>query len=83
MPSSAGRPVDVNLGSFTYTLDTWPTSVRRISFTVNLAAPANIAPSHRLVLVLGVKSASDNELSFVYDHPLHPSFLELATPTPL
>jgi prepilin-type N-terminal cleavage/methylation domain-containing protein len=78
-----GQPVDVSLGSFTYTLGTWPTTVRRISFTVNLAEPANIAPGHRLVLVLGVKGTSDNDLSFVYDHPLYPSFLELATPTPL
>jgi hypothetical protein len=79
----AGQPVDVNLGSFTYTLDAWPTTVRRISFTVNLAAPASIAPGHRLVLVLGVQGTSDNDLSFVFDHPLYPSFLELATPTPL
>ena len=79
----AGRPVDVNLGSFIYTLDTWPATIRRISFTLNLGAPANIAPSHRLVLVLGVKGASDSDLAFVYDHPLHPSFLEVATPTPL
>jgi prepilin-type N-terminal cleavage/methylation domain-containing protein len=78
-----GQPTDVSLGSFTYTLNTWPTTVRRISFTVNLAAPANIAPGHRLVLVLGVKGTSDNDLSFVFDHPLYPSFLELATPTPL
>ncbi len=78
-----GRPVDVSLGSFTYTLDTWPTTIRRISFTVNLGAPASVAPGHRLLLVLGVKGASENDLSFVYDHPLYPSFLELATPTPL
>ena len=78
-----GVPVDVTIGSFTYTLDTWPTTIRRISFTLNLGAPANIAPGHRLVLLLGVKETSDNDLSFVYDHPLYPSFLELATPTPL
>jgi prepilin-type N-terminal cleavage/methylation domain-containing protein len=77
-----GQPVDVNLGSFTYTLAAWPTTVRRISFTVDVGS-ANIAPGHRLVLVLGVKGTSDNDLSFVFDHPLHPSFLELATPTPL
>jgi prepilin-type N-terminal cleavage/methylation domain-containing protein len=78
-----GRPVDVSLGSFTYTLDTWPTTIRRISFTVNLGAPASVTPGHRLLLVLGVKGASENDLSFVYDHPLYPSFLEVATPTPL
>jgi prepilin-type N-terminal cleavage/methylation domain-containing protein len=78
-----GQPVDISLGSFTYSLAAWPTTIRRISFTVNLAAAANIAAGHRLVLVLGVKGTSDNDLSFVYDHPLYPSFLELATPTPL
>ena len=80
---SGGAPVDVNLGSFTYTLDTWPTTLRRISFTTNLAAPANIAAGHRLVLVLGLRATSDNDVHFAYDHPLYPSFLEVATPTPL
>jgi prepilin-type N-terminal cleavage/methylation domain-containing protein len=79
----AGRPVDVSLGSFNYTLNTWPTTLRRISFTVNLAESASIVPGRRLVLVVGVKGTSDSDLSFVYDHPLYPSFLELATPTPL
>jgi prepilin-type N-terminal cleavage/methylation domain-containing protein len=77
-----GVPVDVNLGSFTYTLGSWPTSVRRISFTLNVS-PASIPAGHRLILTLGVKSASDNDLYFVYDHPFYPSFLEVATPTPL
>ena len=79
---SGGVPVDVNLGSFTYSLGSWPTTVRRISFTLNVP-PANIAAGHRLVLVLGVKGSSDNDLYFVYDHPSYPSFLEVATPTPL
>lgn len=79
---SGGVPVDVNLGSFTYSLSSWPTTVRRISFTLNLPA-ADIAAGHRLVLVLGVKASSANDLYFVYDHPRYPSFMEVATPTPL
>ncbi len=79
---SGGVPVDVNLGSFTYTLGAWPTTVRRISFTMNVA-PAGIAAGHRLVLTLGVKGSSENDLYFVYDHPFYPSFVEVATPTPL
>jgi len=79
---SGGVPVDVNLGSFVYTLDSWPTSVRRISFTLNVS-PASIAAGHRLVLTLGVRATSDNDLYFVYDHPFYPSFVEVATPTPL
>ena len=53
--------------------------MRRISFTMNLPA-VSIAAGHRLVLVLGVKGSSDNDLYFVYDHPSYPSFLEVATP---
>ena len=79
---SGGVPADVNLGAFTYTLDTWPTTVRRISFTLNVPQ-ASLAAGHRLVLLLGVKKTSDSDLYFIYDHPLYPSFLELATPTPL
>ena len=56
--------------------------MRRISFTLNVPQ-ASIAAGHRLVLLLGVKKTSDSDLYFVYDHPLYPSFLELATPTPL
>ena len=80
---SNGVPIDVSLGSFVYSIDSWPTTVRRISFTFNLGTAATLPAHHRLGLVLGVRGTSDNDLYFLYDHPSYPSFLEVATPTPL
>jgi prepilin-type N-terminal cleavage/methylation domain-containing protein len=80
---TAGVPTDTNLGSYTYSLATWPTTPRRISFTFSLASSVNIPANHRLVLILGVKGTSDNDLYFVYDHPTYASFLQIATSTPL
>jgi prepilin-type N-terminal cleavage/methylation domain-containing protein len=80
---ASGVPTDTNLGSFTYTLSSWPTTVRRISFTFSLPSSVDIPANHRLMLVLGVKGTSDNDLYFVYDHPLYSSYLQLATSTPL
>jgi hypothetical protein len=79
---SAGVPTDTNLGSFTYSLTPWPTTLRRISFTFTLASAPDIPAGHRLVLVLGVKGSSDNDIYFVYDHPSYASFLQVATDTP-
>jgi prepilin-type N-terminal cleavage/methylation domain-containing protein len=75
-------PVDTALGSFSYTLNPWPTTPRRISFSFTIS-PTEIPAGDRLVLVLGVKDSSSNDLYFVYDHPSYPSFLEVATTTPL
>lgn len=80
---SAGVPTDTNLGSYTYSLASWPTTLRRISFTFSLASSVDIPTNHRLALILGVKGTSDNDLYFVYDHPSYASFLQLATSTPL
>jgi prepilin-type N-terminal cleavage/methylation domain-containing protein len=83
LTSGTGVPTDTTLGSTTHTLSTWPTTVRRIHFTFSLSGSANVAVDHRLVLVLGVKGSSDNDLYFLYDHPSYSSFLQVATPTPL
>jgi hypothetical protein len=78
----SGYPVDKVLGSTTYTLNSWPTSVRRINFTFALTDDTDVVAGHRLVLVLAVMAASDNDLNIVYDHPSYPSFVEIATDTP-
>jgi prepilin-type N-terminal cleavage/methylation domain-containing protein len=80
---TSGVPADTSLGSYTYTLATWPTTLRRISFTFKLPTPVDILTDHRLVLVLGVTGNSANDLYFVYDHPSYATFLQVATPTPL
>jgi prepilin-type N-terminal cleavage/methylation domain-containing protein len=77
-----GIPTDTVLGSSTYDLAAWPTDTRRITFSFNITA-ATIPEDHRLVLALNVRSESANDLVFLYDHPLYPSFLEVATTTPL
>jgi prepilin-type N-terminal cleavage/methylation domain-containing protein len=79
---SAGVPTDTALGSTTYDLAAWPTDIRRVSFSFDIA-PATIAANHRLVLALHVRSESANDLVFLYDHPSYPSFFEVATTTPL
>ena len=79
---SGGVPTDTVLGSGTYDLASWPTDLRRISFSFNVST-TTIAANHRLVLAINVRSESANDLVFVYDHPLYASFLEVATTTPL
>jgi prepilin-type N-terminal cleavage/methylation domain-containing protein len=81
--TTGGIPTETTLGSYTYSLSTWPTTLRRISFTFKLTNPPDLLTNHRLVLVLGVKSSSANDLYFVYDHPSYASFLQVATSTPL
>jgi prepilin-type N-terminal cleavage/methylation domain-containing protein len=79
---SGGVPTDTSLGSFTYSLASWPTTLRRLSFTFNVPSAPDVPAGHRLVLVLGVKGSSDNDIYFVYDHPSYASFLQVATDTP-
>jgi prepilin-type N-terminal cleavage/methylation domain-containing protein len=79
--SGGGVPTDTVLGGATFGLASWPTTITRLSFTFDVTA-TDISSGHRLVLVLGVRSESDNDLVFRYDHPLYPSFLEVATDTP-
>ena len=74
---------DRALGSFAYDLASWPTSPRRLTFTFGLSQAEDVAAAHRLVLVLQARGESDNDLVLLYDHPLYPSLLEVATSTPL
>src|SRR3989442_5186321 len=74
---------DRALGSFVYDLSSWPTSPRRLTFTFDLSQAHDVAAGHRLVLVLQARGESDNDLVLLYDHPLYPSLLEVATSTPL
>jgi prepilin-type N-terminal cleavage/methylation domain-containing protein len=71
------------LGSFVHDLSEWPTSPRRLTFTFHLSQAEDVAVGHRLVLVLQARGESDNDLVLIYDHPLHPSLLEVSTSTPL
>jgi prepilin-type N-terminal cleavage/methylation domain-containing protein len=75
-------PIDRVIGSTTYTLNNWPTTTKRITFSFALPDDTDVVAGHRLVLVLAVKSDSTSDLNFVYDHPLYPSMLEVATDTP-
>jgi hypothetical protein len=75
-------PIDRVIGSTTYTLNNWPTTVRRLNFTFDLPDDSEIVAGHRIVLVLAVQSTSTADLNFLYDHPLYPSMLEVATDTP-
>ena len=75
-------PIDRVIGSTTYTLNNWPTTTRRNNFTFALPDDTDVLAGHRLVLVLAVKSDSTSDLNFLYDHPLYPSLLEVATDTP-
>jgi len=78
---SSGVPTDTTIGSTTFDLASWPTTPTRLSFTFSVTS-RDVAVGHRLVLVLGVRSESANDLVFLYDHPLYPSFFEVATTTP-
>jgi prepilin-type N-terminal cleavage/methylation domain-containing protein len=75
-------PVDTVIGSTGYDLASWPTDLRRLTFSFKVTN-TDIASGHRLVLALNVRSESANDLVFRYDHPLYPSMLQLATSTPL
>jgi hypothetical protein len=57
--------------------------VRRVTFTFHLPESEDVAAGHRLLLALHAHGASSHDLVFVYDHPLYPSLLEVATTTPL
>ena len=81
--TTAGVPMDTVLGSATYDLPSWPTTVRHLNFTFDLPAAATVPAGHRLVLVLSARGESSNDLVLLYDHPLYPSFLQTATTTPL
>jgi hypothetical protein len=75
-------PIDRVLGSTTYTLNNWPTTTKRVTFTFSIPDDTDILAGHRLVLALSVMSDSASDLNFVYDHPTYPSLVEIATDTP-
>jgi hypothetical protein len=77
-----GYPIDRVLGSTTYTLNNWPTTPKRVTFTFPIPDDADVLAGHRLVLVLAVKSDSTSDLRFVYDHAQYPSMVEIASDTP-
>jgi prepilin-type N-terminal cleavage/methylation domain-containing protein len=78
-----GMPTDRVLGSAVYDLPNWPLTMRRVTFTFNLTQADEVPAGNRLVLVLHLRAESAHDVAFLYDHPLYPSLLEVATPTPL
>ena len=81
--AEAGIPSDRVIGEATYDLALWPRSVRRVTFTFHLPQAEDLPSGHRLMLALHARQESTGDLLFVYDHPLYPSLLEVATTTPL
>ncbi len=80
---TGGVPTDRVLGSAVYDLGSWPLSIRRVTFTFNLADADVVEAGNRLVLAMHLREESAHDVAFLYDHPLYPSLLEVATPTPL
>ena len=80
---TSGMPTDRVLGSAVYDLPSWPLTMRRVTFTFTLPQAEDVPAGHRLVLALHLQEESAHDIALLYDHPLHPSMLELATPTPL
>jgi prepilin-type N-terminal cleavage/methylation domain-containing protein len=78
-----GVPSDRVLGTGVYDLSSWPTDVRRVAFSFRLAQEESVPADHRLVLSLHLRGESGADVSILYDHPLFPSSLEVATSTPL
>jgi prepilin-type N-terminal cleavage/methylation domain-containing protein len=80
---ASGVPTDRVLGAAVYDLPSWPLTMRRVTFTFNLTQADEVPTGDRLVLVLHLRQESAHDVAFLYDHPLYPSLLEVATPTPL
>jgi|RhiMetdeSRZDD1v2_1073273.scaffolds.fasta_scaffold10334_10 prepilin-type N-terminal cleavage/methylation domain-containing protein len=81
--TTSGVPTDRVLGTGIYDLSSWPTDVRRLTFSFNLSQEETVPAGHRLVLALQLRGESGADVSILYDHPLFPSLLEVATTTPL
>jgi prepilin-type N-terminal cleavage/methylation domain-containing protein len=80
---TSGVPSDRVIGSAVYSLPSWPLSMRRVTFTFELNEAEDVPDGHRLVLALHLREESTHDVALLYDHPLYPSLLEVATPTPL
>jgi type II secretory pathway pseudopilin PulG len=80
---SGGKATDTVITSATHDVSSWPATLRRLRFTTSLSSPYTIPSGHRLVLALHVRSESGADLALMYDHPDHPSLIEVETSTPL
>jgi prepilin-type N-terminal cleavage/methylation domain-containing protein len=80
---TSGMPTDRTLGSAVYDLSSWPVTIRRITFSFNLPQETDVLANHRLMLALQLRGESGGDVALIYDHPLYPSLLEVATSTPL
>ena len=80
---SGGIASDTTVGSTTFDVSSWPSTVRRLSFTFNISPEVDIDDGRRLVLVLHVRGESANDIAILYDHPSYQSLLEVETSTPL
>jgi hypothetical protein len=78
-----GIPSDRVLGTTMYDLASWPVTLQRVTFSFQLPQAEDVPAGHRLMLALHVRGDTTPAVSFVYDHPLYPSLLEVATSTPL
>jgi hypothetical protein len=81
--TASGVPSDRALGTAVYDLASWPTDVRRLTFSFRLAQEETVPANDRLVMALQLRGESGADISILYDHPLYPSSLEVATSTPL
>jgi prepilin-type N-terminal cleavage/methylation domain-containing protein len=81
--TTGGVPTDRVLGTGVYDLSSWPTDVRRLTFSFRLAQEEIVPAGHRLEMALHLHGHSGADISLLYDHPLYPSLLEVATSTPL
>jgi prepilin-type N-terminal cleavage/methylation domain-containing protein len=80
---SGGQATDTVITTATHDVSNWPATPRRLRFTTSLASPVTVPAGHRLVLALHVRSESEHDIALRYDHPDHPSLLEVETSTPL
>jgi prepilin-type N-terminal cleavage/methylation domain-containing protein len=80
---SEGVPSDRVLGAAVYDVASWPRTLRRVTFSFQLAQGEDVSAGHRLMLALHVHGDTTQAVWFLYDHPMYPSLLEVATSTPL
>jgi hypothetical protein len=80
---SGGQATDTVITTATHDVSNWPATPRRLRFTTSLPSPVTVPAGHRLVLALHVRSESEHDIALRYDHPDHPSLLEVETSTPL
>lgn len=74
----AGPPATI--GTDSHTQSTWPTSATPIAFAMDFRGGEpdyTIASGRRLGLRIWVDSSSQADIAAIYDHQLHPSFLQI------